>query len=259
MKASILFVLLCVFIAGVFLGIWMDWSVPRHQDISYALEDYQMANLQVRPGDKITLLSSGNFTANPLFDFVGNSPCVGDQTPVNPCVIKSNLGTGSYFYTCKTDSSNDFCPDPGVQPSPTGPGPFSGYWRTVARDFRLAGAAGPPAETGKPDGAKAGPAVPTPLRTFVYCNSGTTVLLGQDHKPLTTITAAVGQSVFWISSNPFSLTTTSYPDGLCSGGNPTESGQPTVQCAVNMSKQSMQYTVQAQSCNQSSPLTLTSQ
>ena len=262
MKASILFALLCGLIAGVFLGIWMDWSVPRHQHITYQLQEFPQANLQVYPGDQITL-SRPDGTSNDLqMNFGGLSPCA-NQQPSNPCVIAADVLPGPYNFICNSGSSNgNSCPDPGIQPSPTGPGPLLSLGKAVSMDFsHLFGArehipmrSGNPAQ---PQGPSASDETAT--TAFVSCPNGTTVLQGRNQQPLTSITTTVGQTVYWASPLPFSMTTTSFPAGFCKGGNPGGSNLHNASCEVTMPVQNLQYSVQAQlpaTCN-SLPATLT--
>jgi len=61
MKKSVVALLICVFIAGVFFGIWLDWSVWKKtagvRKIAFELENYQTANLRVHTGDTIYLVA----------------------------------------------------------------------------------------------------------------------------------------------------------------------------------------------------------
>lgn len=262
MKASILIALLCGLIAGVFLGIWMDWSTPRHQHITYQLQNYPQANLQVYPGDQITLARTDGTTDDLQMNFGGLSPCA-NQQPSNPCVIAADVLPGPYNFICNSGSSNaNSCPDPGIQPSPTGPGPLFGFGRAVSMDIsHLFGVRQHiPVKSGKaaqPQGPSSTDA--TAITAFVSCPNGTTELRDRNQKPLTSITALVGETVYWVSPLPFSMTTTSFPAGLCKMGNPGGSNLHNVSCEVTMPVQNLQYSVQAQipaTCN-SLPATLT--
>ncbi len=136
-RRSVWMLMLCVFFAGVFFGIWMDWSAHKAagRDLVFEVQDYQMANLLVYPGDRLYLVPppAGGGTSVTM-GWVGNIPCVGGGTATN-CTIESRAKApaGPYFFTC--DSSTYSCPDPGVQQSPTGPIQDFSYKGFVEADF----------------------------------------------------------------------------------------------------------------------------
>ena len=75
--------LLCVFIVGVFFGIWMDWSAHNAggRNLVFQVQDYPMANLLVRSGDWVTLVPPpGGNGEGLLMNFPGGpqyNPCEG--------------------------------------------------------------------------------------------------------------------------------------------------------------------------------------
>ncbi|MGO8756987.1 MAG: hypothetical protein ACLQG3_02570 [Terracidiphilus sp.] len=253
MKArSILLLLLFAFVAGVFSGIWMDWSVWKNkvgvQDIRYLVQNYASANLQVHAGDSITLLGpDGGNKAGLQMNFVGYSPCV-DQTPSGTCTIAADSTPGPYFFTCSSSSGDGYsCPDPAIQQSPTGPIWKFSFARAVETDFaHLVGGQHPSKENPEPAKTNSGPPAASAITAYVSCQGGNTVLQDLNGNSETTITASTGQSVFWISSKPFSLTTSGFPAGLCSNGNPGGSNLQEAKCAVALGGQNLQYGVQAQ-------------
>jgi len=97
------------------------------------------------------------------------------------------------------------------------------------------------------------------VTAYVSCSTGTppdvTVLQNLNGDSLSTITALKGETVYWISSRPFSMVTTNFPAGLCSNGNPSGSDLTEAQCDVALSGQSITYTVQAQTTPTCNPLT----
>jgi hypothetical protein len=259
MRRSVFLLVLFVFIVGIFVGIWIDWLTWRNRvagrDIVYQMQDYQMANLLVQSGDKITLVPPpGGNDAGLGMKFIGGpqyNPCEGG-TPqgVNPCVIRKGAPEGPYFYTCASGAGYA-CPDPGVQQSPTGPVEDLSYPGFVKTDFNhLLGMQH--SATVKPQ-ATAGTA-PHPstnaVPAYVSCSGeNQTLLQDPSGKDLTTINASNGQTVFWISSLPFTLDMSSAPAGLCSNGIPGGGSTQRAECDVAMSGQTVQYKVQAQSCN----------
>jgi len=248
MKALSTFVLLlCVFVAGVFLGIWMDWSAHNKRNLNYVLEDYNMANLQVHPGDSLSLVSGGQAT-DPKMTFVGGyDPCLPGGKP-NTCVIDKNASAGPYIFNCS--SANGYaCTDPGIQQSPTGPGPFENfsYGGFVKTDFmHLFGMQRSSTQKHEPVKAPAAPAASSSVSAYVSCLNGQTALNGPDGGSLTTIKASVGEAVYWISPKPFTLDTSSFPPGLCSNGNPGGSGLTQASCVVALGVPGTSYQVQAQ-------------
>ena len=144
MKASILLLLLCVFVAGVFVGIWLDWSAQvtaGGQTFTYELEKGSgEARLQVNIGDTIKLsqgqpVPGWNPTKfNMTFD-MGN-PCQQPQTSPDTCKIATAAAVG-YTFSC-SDELGDKCPDPAIQPqSTTGPllRHHHGFGSAVSEDF----------------------------------------------------------------------------------------------------------------------------
>lgn len=241
--------LLCVFVAGVFVGIWLDWLAHKHRNLTYVVESYPQANLQIFPGDQITLADGTEHGIDWRMRFVGNVPCKGGNN-VNPCVLKSTLGQGSYFFNCFPNPGvGNGCPDPGIQPSPTTPLDF-GAW--LANDFGFVSAQKTPVEAGNP--GQGGSAASSSVTAVVSCDESTKQMAVQDRvtgHDLTSITASQGETVYWTSSDPFTLATTSYPDKFCSGGDPGVKNQINTSCTVaGSSGQTMKYTLQAGSCNQ---------
>jgi len=254
-RRSIVLLLICVFVAGVFFGIWADWRVMKkrysHQNLIYQVQNYPTANLAVYPGDKITLVPPHGGSGDDLqMNFVGyNNPCE-DTNPLNPCVIKQTAGIGPYFFTCSSVKYGYTCPDPGIQQTPTIPFQF-GILKTELIDIvSLAGVnLAPPAPVPAPVAGGHTPPASTAATAYVSCDPGTnkTVLrdLNNNPFPSDTITANKNQTVFWISSQPFTLSSTTA--GLCSNSDfpPSGSTQET-QCDVNLSGQTVSYVVQAQ-------------
>jgi len=253
--------LLCVFVAGVFVGIWMDWSAWKHKvgghDLVYEVQDYPIANLQVHGGDTIRLVPPpGGNGAGLEMNFVGYSPCTSGMT-ANPCVIEPGAELGPYFFTCSSNAGYS-CQDPGVQQSGTGPVQSTTYAAFVKRDFaHLFGIrpASPP-NPGPPKTSGSHPAT-NALTAYVSCQNGATVLQDPNGNPMTTISAPKGETVFWISPKPFSLDMSSAPAGLCSNGNPGGSNNYQSQCDVALSGQNVSYKVQAQTTSACSALSAT--
>lgn len=255
-----LLLLLFVFVAGVFVGIWMDWSASPAggRKFVYQVQNYPMANLLVNGGDTITLVPpAGGNPSGLAMTFVGGyNPCVPGGDP-STCTIDPQASAGPYLFTCSSPNGYS-CPDPGIQQSPTGPLAGSSYSRAVEKDFahlvggQLSSGANPaPAPTG------VGRPAANAITAYVSCVNGTTALNDPNGNPLTTITASSGQTVFWISPKPFLLNTSSFPAGLCSNGNPGTGSTQEAQCAVAMSGQNIQYGVQAQTTPSCSALPAT--
>jgi hypothetical protein len=256
MKSRSVLLLLCVFIVGVFAGIWLDWSAWKHRvgtrDIVYEVQDYPMANVLVHGGDTIRLVPPpGGNAGGLLMNFVGYSPCAGGATSVNPCKVDTGASPGPYFFTCSS-SAGYSCPDPGVQQSPTGPIEDLSYARFVRRDLaHLVGYQGAVRPTTPPPAPPTTHPAASATTAYVSCPSGSgpTLLQDPNGKDLTTITASRGASVFWISAKSFSLDTSKFPPGLCSNGNPPSGSTQEAQCDIALSAQSVPYTVQAGTCS----------
>jgi hypothetical protein len=254
--------LLCVFIVGVFFGIWMDWSAWKHKvgqrDLVFEVQDYPMANLQVHAGDRITLVPPPGGNGNGLLmNFVGYSPCTSGLTPTNPCIVDAEAAAGPYLFTCNSGAGYT-CPDPGVQQQPTSPLEDLSYPGFVKRDFtHLLGMRR--AAVPKPGPSKMAGAHPATsgVTAYVSCQNGTTVLQDPNGNSLTTITASRNETVFWISARPFSLDMSSAPAGLCSNGNPGSGNTQQAQCDIALSGQTVQYKVQAQTTPACSALAAT--
>jgi hypothetical protein len=259
-KRSILLLLICVFIAGVFVGIWMAWRVWKEmagvQHIVYQVQDFQEANVVVKGGDIVSLEAPpGGSGAGLLMDFHGYGPCK-NKAASNPCEIDPNAPAASYFFTCSSNAGYN-CPDPGVQQSPT-TGPLQGlsYGGAVMRSFaHLVGAGSSTEEKPKPDNGKVNRASASPIKAIVRCDdNNATYLQGTDGSKLQTIKPANGQSVFWISNQSFTLDTHNFPAQFCSNGNPNGTFTPQngnnaqAQCNVNTSGQIFSYTVMGQTC-----------
>lgn len=254
---SVVPLLLVVFIAGVFVGIWLDWSAWKHKvatrDLVFEVQDYPMANLQVRGGDTIHLVPPpGGNAAGLTMNFTGYSPCNGGALSANPCVVDGAASAGPYFFTCSSNAGYT-CPDPGVQQSPTVPIADLSYLRFVRTDFDhfvgiKADLTPAPAPAPPPPGTQ--PAA-NALTAYVSCPSsgGPTLLQDPNGNTLTTITASKGKSVFWISAKGFSMDTSKFPANFCSNGNPAGGSTQEAQCVVNQSDGSAPYTVQAQACS----------
>jgi len=117
----------CVLIAGVFLGIWMDYSawhnkvgvagaVVGGRDLKYELTDNNEALLKVYLNDKITLEpgDSAKNAKNPKIKFKEmSSPCINGIT--NPCTIADTAANVPFHFTCSSDGG-DIC-DPAIQQS----------------------------------------------------------------------------------------------------------------------------------------------
>lgn len=261
-RRSVWITVLCAFLVGVFVGIWMDWSTWRHKvgqhELFFEVQDYPMANLQVHSGDKITLVPppGGNGTGL-VMNFTGYSPCASGQNHVNPCVIAPGTAPGPYFFTCSSEAGYT-CPDPGVQQSGTGPIYDLTYPGFVKWDFgHLIGLhPAPVVEPQPPQPTGAHPAI-NAVTAYVSCQDNATVVQDPNGKSLTTITAPKGETVFWISPKPFTLDLSSAPSGLCANGVPGNGATNQAQCDVALSGQTVQYKVQAQTSPACSALAAT--
>jgi len=251
-----LLLLLFVFVAGVFVGIWMDWSASPAggRNFVYQVQNYPMANLLVYGGDTITLVppAGGNGSGLAMSFVGGYNPCVSGGDP-SSCTIDSQASPGPYLFNCSSPNGYS-CPDPGIQQSPTGPLNNFSYGRAVEKDFaHLVGGQHPSVANPVPaQPSVAHPATSSAITAYVSCVNGTTALNDPNGNSLTTISASSGATVYWISPKPFTLNTSSFPAGLCSNGNPGSSSTTEAQCTVALPGQTIQYGVQAQTtptCN----------
>ena len=249
MKASILVSLVCVFIAGVIFGIWLDWRAPKHREFTYQLQEWPAANLEVHELDTVRLVGA-DWTMDGLkMNFGGLSPCI-NQQPSNPCVIKPKVMNGPYPFGCDSGGNGKACSDPGIQPRSNPPLQATAFFKTLAQDLGIAGAQNAPAETGEPGSAQSPPPTPPPppdpVMAYVGCLDGKTELHDQKLEPLTSFTAQVNQTVFWISPS-FALNTSNFPSGLCTGTNPGGNNlQGSAKCIVQMGgQQNLAYTATA--------------
>ena len=254
-RRSIPLLVLCVFLAGVFFGIWMEWSVSKKtagvREIAFELENYQMANLRVHAGDTIYLVApkGGNATGIKM-DFVGNIPCEDQNTP-NKCVISAKAPTGAYFFNC--NSKNGYaCPDPGIQPSPTYPLDYSFLGAVETAFAHLVGVQSTtPREEGGPVQAKPAHVANSTVTAILSCDKNTNTALnfrnGQSANPMT---VSLGESVFWISPPKFTLS--GLPAGLCSPPTPTGGdGQNPAECNLDPNykgSKTVNYQVQQDQC-----------
>jgi hypothetical protein len=121
----------------------------------------------------------------------------------------------------------------------------------VEKDFaHLAGIQHSSEPSPAPAQPNAVPPATNAVTAYVSCVNGTTALNDPNGNPLTTIAASSGQTVYWISPKPFTLS--SFPAGLCSNGNPGSGSTTEAQCTIALSGQTIPYGVQAQttpSCN----------
>lgn len=255
-----LLLLLFVFVAGVFLGIWMDWSASPAggRNFVYQVQNYPMANLLVNGGDTITLVppEGGNGSGLAMSFVGGYNPCVpgGDSST---CTIDPQASPGPYLFTCSSPNGYS-CPDPGIQQSPTGPLNNFSYGRAVEKDFaHLIGSQHPSGASPAPAQPSAGHAANNSITAYVSCVNGTTALNDPNGNSLTTITASSGETVYWISPKPFTLNTSSFPAGLCSNGNPGNGSTTEARCAIALPAQTIQYGVQAQTTPSCSALAAT--
>lgn len=250
-----LLLLLFVFVAGVFVGIWMDWSASPAggRNFVYQVQNYPMANLLVYGGDTITLMppAGGNGSGLAMSFVGGYNPCVPGGDP-STCTIDSQASPGPYLFNCASPEGYS-CPDPGIQQSPTGPLNNFGYGRAVEKDFaHLVGVQHSSGANPAPAQPSVGHPATSAVTAYVSCVNGTTALNDPNGNSLTTIPASSGQTVYWISPKPFTLSTSSFPAGLCSNGNPGSSSTTEAQCTIALPGQTIQYGVQAQTtptCN----------
>jgi hypothetical protein len=253
--------LIFVFIAGVFFGIWLNWkhkTGPRQ--IVYQVQDYQRANVEVFPGDTISLVNPGGESTGLQMNFVGDlTPCKGKQNHSATCVIDKGAAQGPYFFTCSGGGYS--CPDPGMQQSPTGPLEDT-YADAVETD--LFGVQSAPQESQ----SKAPTATPQPaasaVTAVVACDTtnNITEVLDLSGNPLNPIPATSGESVFWISTVPFSLDTSKFPANFCSNGNPSGTNLTQARCDIPQSYTghvTLTYTVQSQTTPTACPALTTAQ
>ena len=263
---SSLLLFLCVFIAGVFVGIWLDWSAWKKfigvQHIVFQVQDYPLANVMVHSGDQISLVppAGGDGTGLQMSFVGGYIPCTNGVNS-NPCVIDAAASIGPYLFTCSSPKGYS-CPEPGIQQGGSGPISNLGYGGFVARDFaNLFGIApnlAPPTEPGPPMMPGSHPAASS-VTAYVSCKDGTTVLNDPNGNPLPNINVRVNQTVYWISAKPFTLDTSKFAPNLCSNGNPGSGSTQQAQCDVAQKtpSPSPSFTVQAQTTPACSPFTTT--
>jgi plastocyanin len=242
----------------VFFGIWMDWSVAKKHHFVYQVNDFQTANLVVKPGDTISLVpQKGSIGSTVQMQFnPPPGPCT-SASPSNNCIIASDALPGSYFFTCGEDFS---CPDPGIQQSPTGGGNVY-FLRTVRVDFvhllHLFGRSPTPPEkanSGNEIVSRASAAAPAPLAQVACPDGKTTIMQNRNGDNMTNFQASVGQEIFWISNETFSISSSS-PANFCSNGNGNPDGTFTPQngnsaqqeCVVNANGPTLTYKVQGES------------
>jgi hypothetical protein len=129
MKASSILLYVCVLIAGVFIGIWVDRAARQKlvgcvvgpQDIKYDLDDSKEARLKVYTGDTITLVSDGGVTTNRTITIEkGKHLCETSDTNINPCIVAADADKGLIHFTCSSKEGIS-CPDPAIQQSGTHP------------------------------------------------------------------------------------------------------------------------------------------
>lgn len=255
-----LLLLLFVFVAGVFVGIWLDWSASPAggRNFVYQVQNYPSANLLVYGGDTITLEppAGGNGSGLAMSFIGGYSPCVSGGTDPSTCTIDPQASPGPYFFNCSSPNGYS-CPDPGIQQSPSGPLNNLSYGRALKMDFaHLLGVGHPsqanPAPATTNAGHPASSAASNSVMAYVSCVNGTTALNDPNGNPLTTISASSGDTVYWISPKDFTLNTSSFPAGLCSNGNPGSASTQEAKCTIALTKQTISYGVQAQTtptCN----------
>jgi hypothetical protein len=264
MKASILFLLLCVFLFGVFVGIWLDWRATKDQSQAfvYQLQPWGSADLNVKPGDSVTLVEPGVSMKDLGLDFNGLSPCE-NQNPSNPCKVRDGVATSSYSFGCDVKGVNgNACPDPVIQPSSSPPIERSRLWGAIWGD--LGGGSRrhhpiPPGETESGSGSSLPspppPPPPQPVAARVGCLNGQTNLTEPGGISGTYIPVQVNQAVYWISPN-FNLDTSKFPPGLCSEGDVGGQRNGTTKCTITMPlKDNVQYGVTAETTPNCSPLT----
>lgn len=259
MKGLRIVVHLSVLAAGVLVGIGLDWSVPKHRNFTFQVQEWPSADLRVGGGDTISLVGPGGTPGSLTLDFGGLNPCVETQ-PANPCHVRDHVLAGSYPFICDSGPNTPSnCPDPGIQPTPT-PGPLLqevGFWKTVGMDFRLTTEPHYPSEGSGAEKKLGGtPAATSPVLpgAYVACVNGTTQLQDRQENPLPPITAAAGQKVFWVSAS-FSMNTANFPIGLCSNENPsgTYTGHAECDISPNEPEQKLAYSVTALTADNCAP------
>jgi len=268
-RRSILLLLICVFIAGVFFGIWITWRVwkekAKMQHLVYDLRDNHVANLEVHTGDTITLKSGGKAT-NPTIKVVGQYPLCTKGGRPDTCTIDPSSVKGPYHFACTSGNGID-CPDPGVQQSGSNGG-LEGYFEFAGTNLAdLFGMRSSFVET--PDTAKPATARPafSSVTVYVSCGNNTPELDDVNGYPLTDMTVTRGQTVFWESPIAFTLTTTNSWASVCSNGTPGSANVTQAECdtSTTLSPQNRfpyVVTVNASStCSNPNPLpaTLTTQ
>lgn len=247
MKFGTVVLIICVFAAGVFFGIWLDW---RHQRISFAVQDYDEASLVVRSGETISLVAPGSpkhghgsAEQPPLMKFIGYSPCT-ETMPSSTCTIApvAQAPNGPYYFIC--DGGQGYtCNDPGIQQSTTGPG--QGFGDDVAQLFGLRHEekqAAPP--------VKGAGTATIPLRAYVSCpGSGQpTALQDPNGNSAAVMNATVGQDIYWIS--PRSFTLSGLTSTLCTQDPAPNGGGPSsALCTVKAGATNTKYTVTATGCS----------
>jgi hypothetical protein len=250
---------LCAFIVGIFAGIWLDSSAWKEKiadrNLVFEVQDYQMANLQVHPGDTISLAIPKGGNGGAAINWIGNDPCVNGGTG-SSCTIGSTAPTGPYFFNCA--SQNYSCPEPGVQQGPAPPGLRTSYGEMVVKDFAyLFGISGhhhPHAPQPPSAAPGAGPANNS-ITAIASCVGGVPRLQDPNGGDRTLITAPVGQTVYWIDPNGFSLNLSSAPAGLCAGGNPGTGNATTAKCTIAPpAGPDVHYTITPQGSPACSPL-----
>jgi hypothetical protein len=249
--------LILAFVAGVFFGIWMDWSAVKNvlaggRQLQYDVEPYLQANLDVNHGDTLSLVGpDGNPVAGLRMNFNGYSPCKAGTSP-DKCEIDTTADAGPYYFTC-TGSSVYSCPDPAIQQSSTNGGTgLEGYGFYKALSVDVAHLLGEAPSIEKKQivvANNAASATASTLVAYVSCDllTKTTKLTNQNGSvDYTDLKPDTNQPVFWISPKPFNLTLSSWPAGFCptppnGGGN----GIKQAQCNDLLAGQSLNYTVQA--------------
>jgi hypothetical protein len=265
MKGRSILLLLVFFVAGVFIGIWLDWSGSRHvtgpREILYEVQNYPKANLEVHPGDKLTLVAPGGNSSGLQMNFIGYSPCANGNNQ-STCLIDPAANAGPYFFTCSSTPIGGYsCPDPGIQQSPTVPEP-SGitFGDAVKTDFShlLSPAQAPAPSSPQRTIAKGSHPATSAVTAYVSCQNNTTVLQDLNGNSMSSITASKGQSIFWISSRDFTLDTSKFPAGMCANGNPPGTSVEEAQCDLGLGdQQNVPYTVTAQTTPACSALNAT--
>src|SRR5579863_1857146 len=133
---SILPLLVLVFVAGVFVGIWIDWSAWKHkvsaQHVYYQLDFNQLAYLRVHAGDKISLMQPDANTQVQMNFLGGYVPCTPESANTDTCVISAKAPEGTYQFTCSSTPAGYNCFDPGVQHS-LSPPPIEDTYTTFAQ------------------------------------------------------------------------------------------------------------------------------